>query len=555
MEKVWEVRPRKFDDLVEQLLSNRGIVDLGEKETFFHPDFLSDSHDPYLMKGIKEAVARIKKAKENNEIIGLFADYDADGIPGAALLYKTLHQIGLEAIVYIPNREGGYGLSKEGIDYLVSKKCTLLITIDLGIRNTKEAEYCQKIDLDLIVTDHHLPGDVLPEADILINPKQKGDKYPYKDLCGCGVAYKLAHGLSKTFPKEIDEKFLKWNLDLVAISSVCDVVPLDGENRILAKFGLMVINKTKNIGLAELISVSGLKAGEISAYHLGFQLGPRINAPGRIDHATKSFELLVTEDRKEAHDLALWLNEKNEDRQVAMEETINEAIKKVEAEKLFKHKLIVVCGKWQKGVIGPSASKLVDKYNRPVILFAEDGECLTGSARSVSGVNIVVLFEKIKEHIYKFGGHKGAAGITVYKTKFATFLKKIMEIADTEISDDDLIKKVRVDCPVEMKEMTKSLYEKLLLFEPFGMGNTKPVFMLKDIQFDYPKFVGKNSDHFSSLVSDGAMRAKTIYFNFPYEKDIIKKNKSFDIAFSLSLDEWQGESKISFNIIDLKSNG
>lgn len=554
MEKVWEVAPRKFDDLIDQLLFNRGIIDDEEKEAFFHPEFEKHLHDPFLMKGVEKAVERIQAAKDNGEIVGIYADYDADGIPGAALFYKALKKIEIKPVVYIPNRETGYGLSKEGIDYLVEKKCSLIVTIDLGIRNINEAIYCKEIGVDLIITDHHLPGDELPGADIVINPKQEGDEYPFKELCGCAVAYKLVSGLSKIYPNEIDEKFLKWNLDLVAISSICDMVPLIGENRLLAKYGLMVIKKTKNLGISKLIAKSGLEPANISAYAVGFQIGPRINAPGRMDHATKSFELLVTEDEDEASKLAQWLDEKNEERQQAMEKARQEAIAQIEKNKLDQNKIIVVAGEWQKGVIGPTASKIVEKYGRPAILFSIGETHLTGSARSVSGVNIVSLFEKAAELIYKFGGHKGAAGITVEKEKYDEFIHLIVNIADKDITDNDLAKVIKIDSKVSMAELTKKMYEKLLLFEPFGMENTKPTFVLESVTLSYPRFVGKEANHLSLLSCQGNDKMKSIYFNFPYPKDMVKSNQSYDLAFNLSLNEWQGESKLDLNIIDLKAH-
>ena len=248
MSFVWNIKPRKYDDIIDQLLFNRGVIFEGsekDKNDFINSKF-SKLHDPFLMNNIKEAVIRIEKAKKAEEIIGIFADYDADGIPGAALLYRALEKVGIQAVVFIPSREGGYGLSKEGIDYLKSKKCSLIITIDLGIRNFTEAIYCKKEGIDLIITDHHIPDEKLPEANIFINPKILNDKYPFSDLSGGGVAYKLISGLSKSFPKELDEGFVKWNLDLAAISTISDVVSLVGENRIISNFGLQVLKKTKN---------------------------------------------------------------------------------------------------------------------------------------------------------------------------------------------------------------------------------------------------------------------------------------------------------------------
>lgn len=557
MEKKWKISPRKYDELVDQLLFNRGIIgdkiDDKIKQRFFEPDFLRDLTDPHEMKNLEKAVLRIQKAEENKEKIGIFADYDADGIPGAALFYKALRKIGIDCLVYIPDREKGYGLSKDGLDYLKENGCTLIVTIDLGIRSLEEAKYARSIGLDLIITDHHLPGDEIPSAEIVINPKQKGDRYPDPNLCGCAVAFKLVQGLGKVFPKQIDEKFLKWNLDLVAISTISDVVPLTGENRLLAHYGLVVMKKTKNLGLSELIKLIEIKSESLGAYAVGFQIGPRINAPGRIDQASKSFDLLVTEDEIEAKELAKYLNEKNEERQAMMDETEREAIEYIEKNKLENEKIIVAVGKWQKGVIGPTASRLCEKYYRPIILFSDGGDVLTGSARSVSGVNIVDIFTEASEHILKFGGHSGAAGITVEKKNWKKFLAGLVS-AGEKIDDGDLVKQIKIDAEVPLSQLSKKLYDKILQFEPFGMGNPRPTFVTEGIEIADHRFVGRDQNHLSAKVFDENHRYKMIHFSFPYEKTMIESKKKYDIAYGLGIDEWQGRSELSLNIIDIRNH-
>jgi len=547
------VAEKKFDDPINQILYNRGIVEESEIEKFLKPDFSRDLCDPFLMKNLRDAAEQIQAAEKAGTKVGIFADYDADGIPAAALLFKALKQIGIDSEIYIPSREGGYGLSKEGIDYLISKKCGLIVTVDLGIRNIDEAKYCREKNIKLIITDHHLPGETIPEADLVINPKQKGDKYPFKELCGCGVAFKLVQGLSEYYPKKIDDKFLKWNLDLVAISTIADVVPLVGENRVFAKFGLHVMQKTRNIGLAELIKISALKSEKISAYEVGFQIAPRINAPGRIDHATKSFELLVTKDSNEAKELAIWLNEKNATRQLLMDRVEAEASSKIEKENLAQNKIIIVTGEWQKGILGPTASRLVEKFGRPLILFSVGETEYTGSARSISGVNIVELFEKVKETIKKFGGHKGAAGISVDKDKFEKFETEIIGLAIETISNEMLQKKVAVDMEIAPSKLTKKLYEEIILFEPFGMGNPRPVFLSENIEMAYPRFVGREENHLSFKVKDGDKLLKAISFRFPYNKSMIAETRHFDILYSIELDEWNGESNLNLKVSDIKS--
>ncbi len=567
----WIVKDRKFDDLVDQLLYNRGVIqveaDENAKRVFFEPDFAKNLHDPFLLKNLAKAVDRIKLAFDKKEKIGIFSDYDADGVPGAALFYRALNKIGIEPEVYIPSRQDGYGLSKAGLDYLKSKKCELVITIDLGIRSFDEAEYARKIGLDLIITDHHLPDEKIPEAFLVINPKQKGDKYPNKDLCGCAVAFKLVQGLAKVFADDcttpnpsskmrgiIDEKFLKWNLDLVAISTISDVVPLSNENRIIAQFGLIVMRKSHNLGLAELIKVANLDPKMIGAYHVGFQIGPRINAPGRMGKATKSFELLITEDPKEAKELAQWLNSENESRQTAMDRVEKEAAAQIEKNKLAENKIIVVRGDWPKGVIGPTASRLVEKYNRPVILFAEENDMLVGSARSVSCVHIINLLTEAKDLIAKFGGHAGAAGLSIKSANWQKFQIKISKVAEEKIKDSDLVKKIKIDAEVKLPEMTKKLYEKLLRFEPFGMGNPRPTFVAENISFENIRFVGRDENHLQARAVDATEKIKLIHFSFPYDKSMIKSYQHYDIAFTLNLDEWNGNSELCLHILDIMNN-
>ena len=555
MNKIWQIAKRKYDDLFTQLLFNRGVLKESFSEADFsrylEPDFLNNMNDPFALKDMKGAIDLIKKAIENKEKIGIFSDYDADGIPGAALLFRTFNKIKVPTSIYIPNREGGYGLSREGIDRLRNEGCKLIITVDLGIRSIEEANYCEEVGIDLIVTDHHLPGESLPKAAFVINPKQKGDSYPFKDLSGCGVAYKLAQALAKYFPKELNEGFLKWNLDLVAISTVCDVVSLSGENRIIAKFGMKVMRKTKNIGLRALIKIAKIDQENISSYHIGFLIGPRINAPGRIDNATKSFELLTTEDPRMAEELAIELDLKNQERQLEMDQIEKLAVSEIAKRNLTEKKIIILKGEWSKGVIGPTASRLVEKYFRPVILFSTKEDVYTGSARSVSGVNIVELIETVKKYVLKYGGHTGAAGLTVIHKNYDDFVNSIEKSAVEAISPDFLTKRVKIDAEIQLSDITFKLYNQILKMEPFGLGNSKPVFMVSDASFENIRFVGKNQDHFSAFAKDEQNKIKSIYFNFAH-KDWISTEARFDLAFTIGEDNWNDEKKLSINILDIK---
>lgn len=547
---VWKVRERIYSDLIDQLLYNRGVDLEKEKELFLNPDFAKGLFDPYRMKGIKDAVTRIKKAKGSNEVVGIFSDYDADGIPGAALLFRALNKIGLKAKVYIPNRNAGYGLSKEGIDYLIKENCSLIITCDLGIRNFAEAKYC-KGKVDLIITDHHTPDEKLPDPDILINPKIKGDKYPFKELAGCGVAYKLTQALAKEF-SEIDEQFLKWNLDLVAISTISDVVPLISENRVLARYGLIVLSKTKNIGLKALYEIGKIDPKNINAYVAGFQIAPRINAPGRVDHASKSFELLITEDKEEAKGLAQWLEEKNFERQESMDRVEKEALKIIEKENLDQNQIIVAAGNWSKGVIGPTSSRLVEKLSRPVILFSEEKDSFCGSARSIEGVNILELLQANESFLKKYGGHKGAAGLTVLNEKFSLFKKALLEYANRIINPSVLVKKIKAETEISPKEINLEVAELIDQLEPFGMGNPKPVFYLPKVNISDIRKIGKDEKHLSfSLEKDGLV-AKCVYFNFPPEQKIEKGE--YDLMLNLRKEIWREKEYLKLFIVDMRKS-
>jgi len=553
----WILKPRKYDDLIDQLLYNRGILageSKKERDLFFDPNFDRDLFDPFLLKGMKTAAARIKEAKENGEKIGIYSDYDADGIPAAALFYKTLKAIGIVSEIYIPNRESGYGLSNDGIDYLVSRGCKLIVTADLGIRNIAEAKYCEERKIDLIITDHHIPGDKVPRALALINPKIKGNKYPFTELCGAGVVYKLAQALGKNYPKEINQEFLKSNLDLVAIATIADVVPLIGENRVLAHYGIIMLKITRNTGLRELLKVAGITKDKVNAYSVGFQIAPRINAPGRVDHATKSYDLLITDDKEKAAELAMWLNEKNEERQRAMAEVEKAAELKIEKEGLDKNNIIIVAGKWIKGVIGPSASHLVDKYCKPVILFSKDseGKVYVGSARSVEGVDIVDLFEKSKKYIKKFGGHKGAAGLTV--TNFKDFVKNIIALANKTIKPSVLIKKIKVDAVIQSVEMSLETCNVINSFEPFGMGNPKPVFLLRNVKVLSKRLIGATQKHLSAQVECEKKNFRLVGFNYLDSNalDDFNGNTIYDLVISLDINNWNGKSNVDLKMLDFK---
>lgn len=552
MKKNWKILPQHHIEIIDQLLFNRGW-DISQKDAFLSPDFevgLCSSAD---LPCFDIFLSRIKRAVSNSERVAIYADYDADGIPGAAFLYKALRILGLDVETYIPSREEGYGISLKGLDYLIEKKCTLIITVDLGIRNIEESEYASKHNIDLIITDHHLPGDKLPQALAVINPKIPGSKYAFKELSGAGVIYKLIYGLKEHFP-EITNSFLKWNLDLLAISTISDVVPLTGENRIIANFGLKVINKSKNIGIKKIVEKSNLKFGKIGSYEVGFVIAPRINAPGRLSTPIDSFRLLTTQNSTEADALANTIENENSERQKIMADLILEAEKMIKRDNLTENKMIILSGEWHKGVLGPCASKIAEKYSRPTILFSSNSsdEIIIGSARSVNSINIMEIITKASKWLEKFGGHSGAAGISVRRERYMEFRRSILEVASKNISESDLERVYQIDKEIDFNEISISLINKIDMLEPFGQGNEKPLFLTRLSKMHYPKFVGKESNHLSSILAKNNKKIKSIYFNCPINSKEVNHLSDIDLIYHIDQQEWNGDKYIQIKVVDME---
>ncbi|MFA6493296.1 MAG: single-stranded-DNA-specific exonuclease RecJ [Patescibacteria group bacterium] len=541
--KRWLKSPKKSENIIEQILINRRV---GKEEwsSFLNPDF-NNLFDPFLMKGIKEAVEVVKLAYQNKERIGIFADYDADGIPGAALLSSYLKEIGFEVSVYIPSRDQGYGLSEEGIDVLKKEGASLLIAIDLGIRNKKEVDYAQKNGLKVIILDHHEVGKDLPNC-VIVDPKQKGDKYPFRELAATGVVFKFIQAVNQKLPK-VNDNYLKWALDLVAISTICDVVPLVSENRIFAKFGLIVLKKTKRLGLKELYKKINITPENIDTYCVGFQIGPRINAPGRMDHANESFYLLISNDQKEASKLAEKLDSINKKRQQELERVLKEARKKVCEKSLEKKKVILVEGKnWPQGIVGLVAGKLMEEFSRPVIVCEENKGNLRGSARSIDAYNMVEALDFAKDYLLKYGGHKKAAGLTLELKHLSNLYDKLLEIAEVKIKDEDLLSKIKIDVCLKKEDLNLSLFDKIKKLEPFGLGNPRPVFLLEKAKITEIKTVGKENRHLK-FKADGV---SAIGFDLGFlAKDL--DDSKIDIVFTLDEDNWSVR-KLQLKVLDLK---
>lgn len=559
--KNWIVKPKKSEDIIEQLLINRKIP-RKDWDNFLNPRYES-LLDPNNLHDIDLAVKRIIKAIEGKETIGIFADYDADGILGAAILTNFFDYLGVKTTIYIPSREEGYGLNERGLNDLKKSGCQLIITVDLGITGKEQVKFAKKSGIDVIVTDHHLfKTNQLPkDALALVHPKLSKN-YPNKDLTGGAVAWKLVSAIiSKiTNHKSQINNYPKWSLDLAAVSTVCDMVPLAGENRAITKFGIKVLAQTKNIGLEELMRIARVDLEKISTYTLGFQIGPRINAPGRMDHAQISYYLLTTRNRKEAREIAKKLDEINHQRQEELEKAIIEAEEKVLKKGLLKNKIILVEDKkWSEGIIGLIAGRLAERFCRPVIVFREGENELKGSARSITEFHILEALDKAKKFLLKYGGHAGAAGLQTSKIMYKKLQQKLIEVADAKLVDADLLPKIKIDAEVKPPKINLKLFDEIKKLEPFGMGNPRPAFLTRGLEIVDKRLVGREEKHLklrlkssgqSSVISHQLLEA--ISFNCEECKKNLQIDDVVDIVYHIDENEWNGTRKIQMKIIDIR---
>jgi single-stranded-DNA-specific exonuclease len=534
------------------ILVKRSIDTFDKAKQFFRPQ-LSDLHDPFLMKDMNKAVNRVLSAINNKEKILVFGDYDVDGTTSVACMYSFLVSIYDKQNIefYIPHRyTEGYGVSKKGIDFAKENNFDLIISLDCGIKSIDLVAYAKFLGLDFIICDHHLPDDILPPAIAILNPKQQDCGYPYKELCGCGVGFKLVTAISQRLGIH-EENYLCY-LDLVATAIAADIVPITGENRILAFYGLQKINTTPCAGIKALMQLSGVK-NKFSINNVVFIIAPRVNAAGRMDDARKAVMMFVENDYEKALEYAEMLQSDNVNRKEADSSITEEAFAIIGADEILMNRKSTVVFKthWHKGVVGIVASRLIEKYYRPTVVLTQNGDIVSGSARSISGFNLYEAIHACREHLIGYGGHFAAAGLTMHPQHVDAFSRKFEETVLSIIDPLLLIPEIVIDAEISFKDLTKSFYNIITQMEPFGPENMRPVFVAKNVaDTGYTKIV--KEQHVRFVVKKDNIIFTGIGFNMADKFYLIQMKKPIDIVFTLDENEWNGEKNLQLKVIDLR---
>jgi single-stranded-DNA-specific exonuclease len=563
MEKRWQIiegdsakvnalqAALKIHPILCELLVQRGIEDFDKAKQFFRPS-LNDLHDPYLMKDMDKAVARIETAFENNESIMVFGDYDVDGTTSVATLYQFLKTIGPNIDFYIPHRyREGYGVSKMGIDHAKATGISLIISVDCGIKSTDLITYAKELGIDFIICDHHLPDPILPPAVAILNAKQVDCGYPYKELCGCGVVFKLITALAKKY--NLPETSYLQFLDLVATAIAADIVPLTDENRTMAFFGLQKVNENPSHGILALLELAKQNS-PIRISNLVFAVAPRINAAGRMDDAKKAVQLFVEKDYQSALAVASLLQQDNLDRREADTTISEEALAEIENDPthLNKKSTVVFQPHWHKGVVGIVASRLIEKHYKPTIVLTQNGDIVSGSARSVQGFNLYEALHACRAHLLGYGGHFAAAGMTLSIDQLEAFKIAFENAVAERITPEQTVPEILINAVLPLDQINLQFFNIIAQMEPFGPENMRPIFIAKNVRDNgYSKLV--KEAHISFSLTQGNNSVRGIGYNMPDKIDIVKSGKPFDIVFQLQLNEWQGTQSVQMQVIDLKT--
>lgn len=533
--------------IIAQLFVNRGITNIDEAKMFL-ASHISHLHDPFLLKDMDKAIQRIHQARDNKEKVLIFGDYDVDGVTSSAFLNRALKKLGINVSNHIPHRvTDGYGLNETIGPIAKDNGVSLLIAVDCGITALKEVESLNQLGIDVIIIDHHEPcAEGIPNAVAVINPKRSDCPYPFKFLAAVGLVAKLVQALFG----EIAEEFI----DLVAVGTIADVVPLRGENRIFVKAGLKTIGETKNFGLSALIEAAKIKGKKFQPSYVGFIIGPRINASGRMDSASKSLDLLLADTEEEAREIALFLEKQNSDRQKLQKDVIAQALAIVEREINFnEHKVIVLSQEgWHRGVLGIVASRIADTYYRPAIVISLDNGVGTASCRSIEGFHLHQALTHCSSILETFGGHKSAAGLTIKFANIEAFRTRINEFANVNMSAEDMLPSLNIDCEIPFSELSMELVEMIDGLEPYGEGNPAPVFCSRGLTVKSPpQVMGKDTIKF--WVTDGNVTLSVVGFGMGGKYiSLIKMNQKVDLAYQLGIDDWNKLPTVHLKLKDVK---
>ena len=550
---------------VAELMLKKGISSPDDIENFFNGS-LKSLRNPFEISDMEKAAERIAKAVMNHERICIYGDYDVDGITATALLYIFLMQCGANVSYYIPNRlEEGYGLNKEAVKEIAARKTNLIITVDCGISAVQEVLEASIHGMDIIITDHHQPSKELPVAAYaIINPMREDDTYPNKTLAGVGVAFKTVMALRFVlkkydfFKQEVPN--IRNLLDIVTLGTIADVMPLVDENRIFVRHGLELMSgENVRIGIDELKkTVENLSASKkMKTSNIGFQLAPRINAMGRMASSEKSFKLLVTQNRSEAKQLALELDNENKYRQMIERDILQQTYDLIEKNQYaeLQSGLVIASDNWHPGVIGIVASRVVDKYFKPTVILTEDNGVYKGSARSIPGFHLYDGLSSLSDILISFGGHKYAAGVKLEKKNLEEFRNRFNEVVKTSLKEEDFIPEIYIDAEIDSKDITNEVMQWLEKLEPYGQGNKEPVFFMKKVfKYQVETFVGKNFNHLKCVFEKNGLIFEAIGYNMKEYKSLMAENDKFDILFSLVHNIWKNTKVIQLNLKDIKKS-
>lgn len=538
-----------------RILAGRGLRTAAKARAYIRPT-LDSLHDPFLMRDMTAAVDRLCRAIDNHERIMVYGDYDVDGTTAVALMYSFLRTQTDNLIYYIPDRyTEGYGISTKGIDTAKEKGCTLVIALDCGIKAVEKMEYANSIGVDFIICDHHTPGDITPKAVAVLNMKRADCHYPFKELSGCGVGFKLAQAYAQR--RGIDMQEVYRLLPLLAMSIASDIVPVTGENRILAFYGLRALNAQPSVGLQAIMQVAGIADKNITMSDLVYKFGPRINAAGRIKSGAEAVRLLITDDAEAALRFAKDIDSYNQDRRDYDSKTTDEALEQLQQDPMnsSKHTTVVFSPEWHKGVVGIAASRLTETYYRPtIVLTAGEDDIISGSARSVSDFDIYTAIDSCRDLLTNFGGHKFAAGLSMHKADLPEFKRRFEEYVVAHITPEQQVPTLDIEAEVELSDMNWKMYKILQCLEPFGPGNERPLFLCRNLINNRNTRAVSEGRHLHLDLTDRIVAMDGIAFGQGEKAEHLQNGKSIDVCFYLEENSYRGRTTLQMNAQDIKLN-